>query len=157
MSDIHMLRHAVATVVYRAAKVFRNAPEGFGTYRLSAASRSPVEILSHIGDLFDWAHSMASGQEVWHDSSPGTWEEEISRFYSAVGKFDAFLSHTSAPSCSTERLFQGPVADALTHVGQLAMLRRLGGSPVRGENYFKAEIVAGRVGPEQDAPRREFE
>ena len=54
-------------------------------------------------------------------------------------------------------MFQGPIADALTHIGQIGMMRRMAGAPVRGENYFKADIAAGRVGAEQSAPRFEFD
>src|SRR2546426_11302508 len=39
---------------------------------------------------------------------------------------------------------QGPIADALTHIGQIAM-RRLAGAPIKGESYFAAEILIGRV------------
>ncbi|HBD07823.1 MAG TPA: hypothetical protein DCZ69_06135 [Syntrophobacteraceae bacterium] len=156
-ADLSMLRHTVATVAYRAAKTLRQAPEGFGDFRIKENSRSPVEILAHIGDLFDWALSIGEGKEAWREAVPRSWDQEIVRFFSSVEKFDLFLSKSPTIACSPDRLFQGPVADALTHIGQLAMLRRLYGSAVKGENYFKAEIVAGRVGPEQTAPRREFD
>lgn len=156
LTDLSMLRHTVATVAYRAAKTLRQAPEGFGLFRIKENSRAPVEILAHISDLFDWALSMAEGKEVWRDAHPLSWDQEVARFFSSVEKFDQFLSRPSPIACTPERLFQGPVADALTHVGQLAMLRRLFGTPIKGENYFKAEITAGRVGPEQAAPNREF-
>ena len=110
-----------------------------------------------MGDLFDWALSIAKGQQTWHDSTPLPWNAEIERFFAAVKKFDDFLASGEPVHGSVEGIFQGPVADALNHVGQIAMLRRLAGSPILGENYFKAEIAAGRVGPEQSAPRREFE
>jgi len=116
-----------------------------------------LEIVAHLGDLFDWALSMARGEEVWHDGVPQGWDEEVGRFFRSVAAFDDFLGKTSSLACSPERLFQGPVADALTHIGQLAMLRRVYGSPIRGENYFRAEITAGRVGPEQATPRKEFD
>lgn len=156
-SDVSMLRHAVATVVYRGAKTVREAPNGFDTYRIQPGSRAPVEIVAHLGDLFEWALSMARGAEVWHDGIPHRWNEEVDRFFGTVAAFDEFLGRSTSIACSSERLFQGPVADALTHIGQLAMLRRLYGSPIRGENYFRAEITAGRVGPEQAAPRKEFD
>ena len=94
---------------------------------------------------------------MWRDSPLLPWPREIDRFYAALHRLDERLGGPAAPAASPERLFQGPIADALTHVGQMALLRRLAASPVRGENYFKAEIAAGRVGPEQAAPRREFE
>jgi hypothetical protein len=156
-SDVAMLRHTVATVVYRGAKTVRDAPKGFDAYRVKPGSRAPIEILAHIGDLFEWALSMAKGAEAWHNSIPIEWDREVNRFFRTVTAFDDFLDNSSGLACSAERLFQGPVADALTHIGQLAMLRRMYGSPIRGENFFRAEIAAGRVGPEQATPKKEFD
>ena len=151
------LRHTVATLAYRGAKTIREAPVGFGTIRIGEQTRMPVEILAHIGDLLDWTLSLAEGQPTWKDSPPLPWEQEVTRFFAALQDLDAFLV-SNAPLCSSvERLFQGPIADALTHVGQIAMLRRLAGAPVRGENYFKADIVAGRIGPDQSLARKEFD
>lgn len=151
------LRHTVATLAYRGAKTIREAPAGFGTIRIGEQTRMPVEILAHIGDLLDWTLSLAEGQPTWKDSPPLPWEQEVTRFFAALQELDTFLV-SNAPLCSSvERLFQGPIADALTHVGQIAMLRRLAGAPVRGENYFKADIVAGRIGPDQSLARKEFD
>jgi hypothetical protein len=121
-----------------------------------AASRTPAEILTHVGDLFDWALSLAKGAQTWRDSKPLPWAQEVDRFFAALGQFDAWLASDQPLGESPERLFQGPIADALTHVGQLTMLRRVQGAPIRGENYHRAEIVVGRVGADQAAPRREF-
>ena len=152
-----MLRHTLATVAYRGGKVLRTAPEGFGDFRAAEGSRSAGEILAHIGDLFDWAAQLAEGRHVWKDSAPLPWSRGVERFFATLATFDARLASEAALGLAPDRLFQGPVADALIHVGQIALLRRLAGAPVRGENYFKAEIAAGRVGPEQAAPRREFD
>jgi hypothetical protein len=151
------LRHALATLAYRGGKVLRGAPQGFGSFRVGGASRTPSEILTHVCDLLDWSLSLVGGQEVWRDSSPITWDSDVQRFFGALGTLDERLAAPGALGCPWTRLFQGPIADAFTHIGQLAMLRRLAGSAVRGENYLKAEIVSGRVGPDQMAPRREFE
>jgi hypothetical protein len=94
---------------------------------------------------------------VWHDSTPLPWREESARFFTVLGRFDDRLTSHAPLGCSPEKLFQGPVADALTHIGQLTMLRRLASAPIRGENYYKADIVAGRVGAEQSQPRVEFD
>ena len=152
-----MLRHLLATVAYRGGKAVRGAPMEFATFRAGPTSRSPVEILAHVGDLYDWALSMASGAEKWHDSQPLAWDAEVDRFFRTLAAFDAFLSSAHPLASSVERLFQGPVADSLTHIGQIALLRRLAGSAVRGENYSRADIVAGRVGRDQSSPRREFD
>lgn len=152
-----LLRHTVATVAYRGGKALRGAPAGFSGFRAAGGSRSAGEILAHVGDLFDWAFTLAEGKESWRDSRPLTWDEGAERFFRSLRKFDDRLGSPEPLGCSPERLFQGPVADALTHIGQIAMLRRLAGEPVKGENYQRAEIEAGRVGAGQAAPRREFD
>jgi hypothetical protein len=152
-----LLRHTLATLAYRAGKTLRDAPESFAAFRLGETSRTPAQILAHMGDLFDWALSLAKGQQTWHDSTPLPWTQEVARFFAAVTAFDAYLASAEPLHESPEKLFQGPVADALNHVGQLAMLRRLAGAPIRGENYHRADITAGRLGPEQSTPRREFD
>ena len=151
-----MLRHAVATVAYRGAKVLRNAPKDFATFKAGPDSRTPVAILTHIADLFDWALSLAKGKEIWHDANPLPWEGECKRFFKTLAAFDKYLASDENKHSTPESLFQGPVADALWHVGQLAFLRRLAGSPIKGENYHRADIIAGRVGADQVAAKREF-
>jgi hypothetical protein len=152
-----LLRHTVATVAYRGGKALRGAPDSFASFHIGDKTRTPTQILAHIGDLFDWALSIAQGKQAWHDSTPLPWNAEVERFFAALKKFDDYLASAEPLHAPAEGLFQAPVADALTHIGQIAMLRRLAGCPIKGENYFKAEIVAGRVGLEQSAPRREFE
>jgi hypothetical protein len=151
-----LLRHALATIAYRGGKAVRGVPEGFATFKVHSASRTPSEILAHVGDLFDWALSLAKGAQAWHDSKPLPWDQETRRFFESLERFDSYLASEAPLSESPERLFQGPIADALTHVGQLTMLRRVEGTPMRSENYHKADIAVGRVGPDQAAPRREF-
>jgi hypothetical protein len=153
---ISFLRHTVAVLCYRGGKILRDAPEAFGDFRINDSSRTPVEILAHINDLFEWAMSLVRGEHVWRDSKPGDWQSETVRFYDALKKFDSYLASGAPVEYSPEKIFQGPVADALTHFGQIAMLRRLASSPVRGENYFKADILTGSIGPEQAAPVYEF-
>jgi hypothetical protein len=152
-----MLRHALATLAYRGGKALRGAPAGFAEFRLGDTTRTPAQILAHIGDLLDWGLSLAEGNAAWHDSPPLSWEEDTARFFAGLQALEQRLSSEEPPACSVEGIFQGPIADSLTHVGQIALLRRLAGCPVRGENYLKAQIVAGRVGPEQARPRFEFD
>lgn len=151
-----LLRHTLATLAYRGGKTIRNAPATFATYGSPDASQTPAKILAHMGDLMDWALSMADGRREWHDSTPFAWEQECERFFAALKKFDDYLASDNPLQAPVEKLFQGPVADALTHTGQLAMLRRLSGSPMKGENYYVADIVVGRVGAEQSPPKKEF-
>jgi hypothetical protein len=151
-----LLRHILATLAYRGGKAIRDAPDGFAEFRVADKSRTPGQILAHIGDLLDWGLSLAEGAQRWQDSAPLAWSDESQRFFNSLSKFDQRLADSAPLACPAEKLFQGPVADALTHVGQIAMLRRIAGAPIKGENYFRADIAVGRVGEEQTAPKREF-
>jgi hypothetical protein len=152
-----LLRHTIATLAYRGGKTLRDVPAGFGQYKADPSARTPGAILAHLNDLLDWAVLIARGGNAWHDSTPGDWDADAARFHDGLARLDAILASDVPLGCPPGQLFQGPIADALTHVGQLAMLRRMAGGPIRGENYFKADIVTGRVGPDQAAPRREFD
>src|ERR1051326_3645686 len=138
------LRHTVATLAYRGGKAVRGAPDSFANF--DGAGRTPAQILAHIGDLFDWALSIARGAQKWNDSRPLPWAQEVERFHRGLEAFDEYLASGAPLHVPAGQLFQGPIADALTHVGQIAMLRRLASCPKKGENYFGAEIVPGRVG-----------
>src|SRR5271166_3152605 len=151
-----LLRHCLATTAYRAAKILRDAPESFANFHATDSTRTPVQILAHMGDLFDWALSMCKGKQVWKDSTPLPWAQEVARFFESLKKFDDYLYGDEPLHASVEKLFQGPVADALNHIGQLAILRRVAGAPIRPENYYQADIAAGQVGVNQPAPKREF-
>jgi hypothetical protein len=150
------LRHALATLAYRTGKAIRDTPPEFAIYRECESSRTPVEILAHMGDLIDWALSMVEGHPQWHNSTPLEWHEESSRFFAALKKFDDYLAEDKPLHAPLENIFQGPVADALTHTGQLAMLRRVSGMKMKGENYYIADIAVGRVGENQAAPKLEY-
>ena len=152
-----LFRHTLATLAYRGGKALRGAPAEFAAYRADDKGRTPVRILAHMGDLLDWSLSVAKGQEEWHNSAPLAWDREVQRFFAALERFDAYLASDATLHESAEKLFQGPIADALTHVGQIAMLRRMAGCALRGENYHRAEVAIGRVGPDQAPPRREFD
>lgn len=170
---IALLRHAVATLAYRGGKPLRGCPEGFADFRAAPGTRTPAEVLAHLGDLLEWAASQVRGKSTWRSSPPLPWEQETARFFAALAALDGALDGAldrelegaldgelplGAPAAfSAEKLFQGPIADAFTHVGQLALLRRLAGAPVRGENFVRADIVAGRVGAEQSPPALEFD
>lgn len=155
-SSRELLRHTVATVAYRAGKALRGAPESFARFKAAETSRTPDQILAHMGDLYDWALSCAKGKQQWHDSTPLPWAQEVQRFFASLQAFDDYLASDSPLGFPAEKIFQGGVADSLTHIGQIAMLRRLAGCPIRAENYFAAHISAGRVGEDQAPPVREF-
>jgi hypothetical protein len=151
------LRHTLATVAYRGAKAIRNVDQNFAGYGAAETSRTPAKILAHIGDLMEWALAMSEGRRDWADSLPLTWDKECERFFTAVKKFDDYLASEKPLEVSAEKLFQAPIADALTHIGQIAMLRRMAGVPMKSEYYVIAEISVGRVGADQAAPRKEFD
>jgi hypothetical protein len=156
-ADRQFLRHCLAALAYRGAKALRGAPDRFEEFRIASGTRSSGEILAHIGDLLDWGLSLADGSRRWHDSETLPWPQGAERFFAGLAALDAYLASEAPLHAPAERLFQGPIADALTHVGQIATRRALAGAPVRGENYFVADITVGRVGPEQAPPRREFD
>jgi hypothetical protein len=157
MTDREMIRHTVATLAYRAAKTMRGAPASFATYKATPEARTPLEIVAHMGDLFDWGLSMAQGKGKWNSATPQPWDAECKRFFATLQAFDDFLASDAPLGYELTRLFQGPVADALTHTGQLAMLRRFSGAPMKGESYNRADIVIGRVGAEQTPADPKFE
>jgi len=148
------LRHTVAALAYRAARAINGAPDSFAEF--SGCERTPGQILAHMGDLFDWALSIAQGRSRWHTSKPRAWAKEKDRFFAALAAFDAYLAGPEPVHGEPERLFQGPVADAINHVGQLAMMRRLAGCKIPGENYYVARIRAGQTGAEQPKPVKTF-
>ena len=151
-----LLRHTIATLAYRGGKAVRGAPESFSSFAIGNPPKTPGQILAHIGDLLEWALTMCDGKQAWNDSKPQSWAQDATRFHEALARLDARIAGGGDLAVSAAGLFQGPIADALTHVGQINMLRRLAGVPIRGENYFRAEIVAGNVGADQSAPRKEF-
>lgn len=151
------LRHTVATVAYRGGKAVRDAPASFATFSPDGSPRTAVKILAHVGDLYDWALSQAKGAEAWNDSEPLPWDEEVARFHATLARFDAYLASDAPLAAAHEKIFQGAIADSLTHVGQLTMLRRLAGARMKSENYSRADIVTGRVGADQIPAKREFD
>jgi hypothetical protein len=151
-----LLRHSLATVAYRGGKAVRNAPAAFAEFRGCPSGRTAGRILAHIGDLFDWALSTAQGAQCWNDSKPLPWDKEIERFFASLKRFDDYLASPEPLNETPEKLLQAPIADALTHIGQIAMLRRMADSPIKGEGYITAEIVVGRVGAQQAPPNQEF-
>jgi hypothetical protein len=150
------LRQLAATLAYRAAKVLRDVPPEFATYRIAPNARTAVEILAHLGDLMRWATWLAKGEHIWKAEGSPDWNKEADRFFLLLAELDSLLAAKDFNG-SVEKLIQGPLADALTHVGQLSMMRGAAGIPVRPESYARAEIVAGRVGRDQASAKAEFD
>jgi hypothetical protein len=154
---VDLLRHTVATLAYRGGKAVRGAPASFSGFQAAPGVRTPGQILAHMGDLIDWALTIAKGNHAWHDSPPHSWDEDTARFFAALQALDDYFASGAPLGASAEKLFQGAIADTFTHIGQINILRRIAGAPIRAENYFRAEIATGRVGPDQTPPKREFD
>ena len=140
-----MLRHMVATVAYRGGLAITDMPPEFSAFRAHETTRTPGEILAHIGDLLEGSLYLLKGEMVFLTSKPLPWTDEIARFFSAVKHLDEFLASEAPLACPVEKLIQGPIGDALTHVGQIVMQRRMAGSPIQSPGYFTADVVAGEI------------
>jgi hypothetical protein len=150
-----LLRHLVAALTFRAKVAVADAPENFAAFKIDKTGRTPAELLAHIGDLLQGSLYLMKGELVYLNSAPLAWEEEVKRFFSAAREFDSYLASDAPLNQPIEKITQGPIADALTHIGQIVMLRRAAGSPVRVESYFTAEIVPDEIHGEFFALRKE--
>lgn len=148
-----LLQHFLAALAYRTQKALRGAPDGFADFRASPTSRTPYEILWHMTGLMGYARTTLHGGEFAPPRLPGL-VEEIARFHATLESLHRdFADDTLHAKISDEQFLQGPLADAMTHVGQLAFLRRLHGSPIPPENFILAAIDSQHVGAEQALPR----
>lgn len=151
-----LVRHLLATMVYRTTKIIRDAPENYPTTSIGNGVRNPEKVLGHINSLIQLSNRFWSPDrpvpmvKLRAQSSKKGWEMEVDLFYQLVAQFDETLSTYPKPrKHSPEKILQGPIMDAFTHVGQLAMLRRMAGSPIKGESFWMADVRAGNVGPDQ--------
>ncbi|HET7379355.1 MAG TPA: hypothetical protein VFJ24_04865 [Gaiellales bacterium] len=151
-SERRLLRHFVATLAYRTQKALRHAPPEFASFRVAPGTRTPHEIVRHMNGVLNYALGLITTPRALLETLP-EFAEEIRRFHALLEALAARLVEDFEFSMElAERLLQGPLADAMTHAGQLTMLRRLAGSPVPPENFFLAAIDAENVGPEQSLP-----
>ena len=151
-----LVRHLLATLVYRTTKIIYNAPENYPKTSIGNGARTPEKILGHINSLIQlsnrfWSpHKPTSMADLRKQSKQKGWEREVELFYQLVAQFDETLSTYTLPrKYSPEKILQGPFMDAFTHVGQLVLLRRMAGLPIKGESYWMAAIRMGQVGPDQ--------
>lgn len=148
------LRHTLATLAYRMSRAIENAPPEFAGFTIGDQPKTPGQILAHMGDLLDWMLSLVRKDQKWNISAPLSWQQETARFFTALTALDAALVTAELDTATESRLFQGPIADALTHTGQIAMLRRLAGYPTRSENFFLADVNIGQTGLNSAPPRQ---
>ncbi|MDE2926294.1 MAG: hypothetical protein OXT71_07850 [Acidobacteriota bacterium] len=147
-----MLRHFLAALAYRTQKALRGAPESFGTFQAGNQVRTPVELVRHMTSVLGYARTFFEGGRYWPDPLPDL-DSEVDRFHSMLEDLARHLvAGTELNGTTEERLLQGPFSDAMTHAGQLAMLRRLSGAPVRPENFVVAAVDPDNLGPDQPEP-----
>lgn len=153
--DRALLRHFLAAIAYRTQKALRGAPESFAGFSAGQRVRTPVEIVRHMASLMGYTRTLFVGGSYPVNPEPlPSFKDEIARFHEMVQAVGELLSSDTPLSISTEQLLQGPFADVMTHVGQLAMLRRLADAPVPPENFIYADIRSDRLGPDQAPPAR---
>lgn len=148
-----LLRHFLAALAYRAQKALRGAPLGFGAFAAADGVRTPAQLVRHMTSVLGYARTFFAGGRYSPDPLPSL-EEEAARFHEMLQDLAQHLQGGTPllQGMSAERLLQGPLSDAMTHAGQLAMLRRLAGAPVAPENFIVADIDADRCGPRQADP-----
>ena len=147
-----LLRHFLAALAYRTQKALRDAPPSFGDFRVAEGVRTPAELVRHMTSVLGYARTFFVGGSYRPEPLPSL-DAEVARFHEMLEDLGAHLdAGTPLRDTTPERLLQGPFSDAMTHAGQLALLRRLAGSPVPAENFMKAEITAANLGPDQPPP-----
>jgi hypothetical protein len=148
-----LLNHFLAALAYRTQKALRDAPPDFGSFRAHEGVRTPAELVRHMTSVLGYARTHFVGGRYWPEPLESL-EEEIERFHEMLGLLAQHLRNGDEllEGMSEERLLQGPFSDAMTHAGQLALLRRLAGAPVPPENFIVAEIAPDRLGPDQAKP-----
>jgi hypothetical protein len=147
-----LLRHFLAALAYRTQKALRGAPPDFSDFDPGMRARHPREILRHMTSVLGYARTFFVGGTYRADPLD-TLAAEEHRFHETLQELSALLkSETALRGIAEEQLLQGPLADAMTHAGQLALLRRLAGAPVPPENFVFAAISVDRLGPDQAAP-----
>ena len=149
-----VLRHFLATLAYRTQKALRDAPEGFADFRVDSFARTPHDLILHMTGVVGFARSLFDNGDAWPNKLP-TFAEEVERFHNTLEALGRHLDSGREPRDTTlERILQGPLSDAMTHVGQIALLRRLYGSPVPGEGFMLADIRADNLTSNQPPPVR---
>jgi len=145
-----LLRHFLAAIAYRTQKALRGAPVGFADFRAAPGVRTPHELLRHMSDVLGYARTVFTGG-TWRAHKLPSLAGEIERFHAILEDLADLLAEREFAAATPKQLLQGPLADVMTHAGQLAMLRRLEGSPVPPENFIVAEVDAANLGPDQPA------
>ena len=143
-----LMRHFLAAIAYRTQKALRGAPVEFADFRAATGVRTPHELLRHMSDVLGYARTMFTGG-TWRAHTLPTFAAEIERFHEILDDLGRLIARHEFREISPEQLLQGPLADVMTHAGQLAMLRRLEGSPVPPENFIVARVDAANLSPDQ--------
>lgn len=150
-AERRLLQHALAAIAYRARKAVSGSPPEFADFRAGPGVRTPHQLLRHMSDVLGYARVTFSGGS-WRAHTLPTFEEEVTRLHEQLALLNDIIAVEEFAEFTPDQLLQGPISDTLTHVGQLAMLRRLSGSPIPPENFIVADIDTGNVGPDQAPP-----
>ena len=151
--DRELLRHFLAAIAYRTQKALRDAPAHYATFSAGHRARTPTELIRHMTSLMGYVRTFFEGGTYKPDPLPA-FAQEVERFHGMIEQVGELLASGAKCSITTEQLLQGPFADAMTHVGQLAMLRRLADTPIAPENFIHADIRADRLHADQPRPAR---
>ena len=147
-----LLSHYLAALAYRTQKALKGAPEDYSDFRAQSGVRTPHEIVFHMTNVIGYARTFYLGGK-WRPDKLPSFEDEVRRFHEILESMRDIIQTKDLPDKITyEQLLQGPFSDAMTHAGQLALLRRLHGKPVPPENFVYADINPDNVGPHQPAP-----
>ena len=147
-----LLQHFLAALAYRTQKALRGAPSEFGDFQAGHQIRTPAELVRHMTSVLGYARTFFIGGKYWPEALPSL-QDEVARFHEMVEDLARHIEASEIwPNVSEEQLLQGPLSDAMTHAGQLALLRRMAGAPVAPENFVVADITAERLGSDQAEP-----
>jgi hypothetical protein len=146
-----LLRHFLAALAYRTQKAIRGASDSYADFRIAPTVRTPHELVWHMTGVLGYARTFFIGG-TWRPEILDTFAAEVARFHETVESLAAHLDAGVPDGITLPRLLQGPLSDAMTHAGQLAMLRRLSGDPVPPENFVLADVRPENLGPSQPEP-----
>src|SRR5216117_1871639 len=153
--DRALLRHFLGAIAYRTQKALRDAPAHYPAFSAGNRVRTPVELIRHMTSLMGYVRTLFQGGSYPVKPEPlPSFTAEVERFHEMVEAVGTLLASNAKCSISTEQLLQGPFADTMTHVGQLAMLRRLADAPVAPENFIYPDIRDDRLHADQPPPAR---
>lgn len=149
-----LLQHFLAALAYRTQKALRGAPPEFASFRAAPKVRTPHELIRHMDGVLGYSRTFFIGGAYRAPEFPD-FRAAIAHFHETLADVALHIERgTDLREVTPEILLQGPFSDAMTHAGQIALLRRLAGHAVPPENFVFAEINVKNLGPDQPLPAR---